>query len=119
MATQVITLSVTPRGKPIGKLPSEVAVPRAAPSSEIYQKIAAVTGTSVHRLRVAKGSDGQVVPNERDVSVLDTGLRDGSRITVKDLGKFEELPDLAISTHKESDTAFSLQVPRSHGAPCF
>ena len=87
MATQMISLAVLPRGKPIKTLPEEAALPRAAPASQIYQTLAAKSGTSIHRIRVTKGSDGQLVPNDKDVSILQTGLLDGSKIYVKDLGK--------------------------------
>ena len=86
MATQAISLVVLPRGKPIRNLPNEVPLPRAAPASEIYQRVAAASGTSVHRIRVTKGSDGQLVPNDKSVPILHTGLLDGSKIYVKDLG---------------------------------
>ena len=86
MTTQVMTLSVLPRGKPIKHLPEETALPRAAPTSELYQTIAAASGTSIHRIRVTKGSDGQLVPNDKSIPLLQTGLLDGSKIYVKDLG---------------------------------
>ena len=87
MATQVLSLTVYPRGKPLSGLPGETSLPRAAPASEIYQKLAAASGASIHRIRVTKGSDGQLVPNSTDVSILQTGLLDGSKIFVKDLGR--------------------------------
>ena len=88
MATQLLTLSVLPKGVPIKKIPSDVALPRGAPSSEIYKQISSQTGYSVHRLRITKGSDGTVVPNDREFSLLRTGLLDGSTVHVKDLGMF-------------------------------
>jgi very-long-chain enoyl-CoA reductase len=90
MATQLLTLTVLPRGKPIRNLPEETALPRAAPASEIYQTLAKKTGTSVHRIRVTKGSDGQVVPNDKDIPINETGLLDGSKIFVKDLGNVQK-----------------------------
>ena len=109
MAIQEITLTVTPRGRAIRKLPSEITIPRAAPVSEIYQKIAATTGMSIHRIRVTKGSDFQHVPNDFRLPVLDTGLRDGSRIAVKDLGT--PCPNLRLFN------AYCVQVHKSHGGP--
>jgi len=89
----MITLDIAPRGKPIRRLPDKLALPRDAPSSQIYEQLAATTGTSIHRIRVTKGSDGQVVPNDKNVAVLDNGLLNGSRLAVKDLG-----PQIAWST---------------------
>ncbi|MCJ1385268.1 3-oxo-5a-steroid 4- dehydrogenase [Xylographa soralifera] len=86
MSSQTITLVVSPRGKPIKTLPQESEVPRNAPATELYNSLAAASGTSVHRLRVTKGSDGQLVPNRADVSISQTGLMDGSKVFVKDLG---------------------------------
>ncbi|MCJ1432829.1 3-oxo-5a-steroid 4- dehydrogenase [Xylographa pallens] len=86
MSSQTITLIVSPRGKPIKTLPQESEVPRNAPATELYNYLAAASGTSVHRLRVTKGSDGQLVPNRADVSIKQTGLMDGSKVFVKDLG---------------------------------
>jgi very-long-chain enoyl-CoA reductase len=88
MASQLLTLSVLPKGKPLKKLPTEIALPKAAPASEIYQQIAAKSGVSVHRVRITKGSDGSVIPNDKATPVIDTGLLQGSKIIVKDLGMF-------------------------------
>lgn len=87
MASSTIKLVISPRGKPIRTLPEECDVPRNAPAAEIYQQLAAVSGMSVNRLRVTKGSDGQLVPNSKDVMISRTGLMGGSKIYVKDLGK--------------------------------
>jgi very-long-chain enoyl-CoA reductase len=86
MATQATTLQVLPRGVPIPRLPQELALPRGASASAIYEQIAAKSGISIHRVRVTKGSDGQVIPNDGTVPVHTTGLLDGSKIYVKDLG---------------------------------
>jgi hypothetical protein len=86
MASQTLTLSVLPRGKPIKTLPEEAALPRGAPASDIYRTVAAKSGVSIHRIRVTKASDGQLVPNDKDVPIQQTGLLDGSKIYVKDLG---------------------------------
>jgi very-long-chain enoyl-CoA reductase len=48
--------------------------------------IADVSGSSVHRLRITKGSDRSVVPNAKDTTIDDTGLRESSVIHIKDLG---------------------------------
>lgn len=92
MATQLLTLSVLPKGKPFKNIPSEIALPKAAPSSEIYQQLAAQINTSTYRVRVTKGSDGTLVPNDKEVPVLQTGLLDGSKIYVKDLGEITQSP---------------------------
>ncbi|OJD35281.1 steroid alpha reductase family protein [Diplodia corticola] len=81
-----ITLVVQPRGKPIKKLPADTTVALSDSTAELYKRIAQATGSSVHRLRIAKGSDGSVVPNSPRTLVQDTGLRHKSNITVKDLG---------------------------------
>ncbi|KAF2090180.1 enoyl reductase [Saccharata proteae CBS 121410] len=86
MATENVTLVVQPRGKPIRKLPSETTIALTDSTAELYKRLAAATGSSVHRLRVAKGSDGSVVPNNTKILVESTGLRQKSTITVKDLG---------------------------------
>lgn len=86
MASASITLNVLPRGTPIKKLPQEFHIQRESPVLEIYQTLASAAGISLHRLRVTKGSDGQLVPVSKDQSVAATGLMDGSKIYVKDLG---------------------------------
>ncbi|MCJ1400873.1 3-oxo-5a-steroid 4- dehydrogenase [Xylographa trunciseda] len=86
MSSPTITLVVSPRGKPIKTLPQESEVPRNARATELYEHLAAASETSVHRLRITKGSDGQLVPNRADISIAQTGLMDGSKVFVKDLG---------------------------------
>lgn len=105
MAAQKLTLAVRPRGKrppvllqecfqtneallgkPVKKLPEEVSLPANGPTSELYSQLALQAGTTIHRLRVTKGSDGSFVPNTKDVSINATGLREQSTIYVKDLG---------------------------------
>ncbi|PWY87653.1 steroid alpha reductase family protein [Aspergillus heteromorphus CBS 117.55] len=81
-----LTLVVEPRGKPIKKLPKTVQVTSDASTGEIYTKLAEVSGFSIHRLRITKGSDRTVVPNTKDATVDGTGLRDQSVLHVKDLG---------------------------------
>ncbi|KAF2141316.1 uncharacterized protein K452DRAFT_327032 [Aplosporella prunicola CBS 121167] len=86
MATENISLVVQPRGKPIKRLPADTSIALTDSTAELYKRLAAATGTSVHRLRIAKGSDGSVVPNSTKTLVAQTGLRQKSAITVKDLG---------------------------------
>ena len=86
MASQIINLSVFPRGKPIKSLPKEIAPPKGAPSSAIYQQLASVAKFPISRLRITKASDGQLIPNSDDVPILQNGLLEGSKIYVKDLG---------------------------------
>ncbi|PYH96255.1 steroid alpha reductase family protein [Aspergillus ellipticus CBS 707.79] len=81
-----ITLVVEPRGKPIKKLPKTVQVAPDASTGEIYTQLAKVSGFSIHRLRITKGSDRTVVPNSKGATVDETGLRDQSVLHVKDLG---------------------------------
>ena len=74
-------------GKPAQKLPEDATVHVNASTADLYQIIAARAGTSVHRLRITKGSDGSLVPNAKSVSVHSTGLREQSTVYVKDLGE--------------------------------
>ena len=55
-------------------------------TAELYQRLAAESGCSIHRLRITKGSDGSAIPNNKDVTIKSTGLREQSVIYVKDLG---------------------------------
>ncbi|KAL9104764.1 MAG: hypothetical protein Q9163_000314 [Psora crenata] len=93
MVQDGVTLSIRPRGKPVKRLPEEVTVPSTAPTSELYKELALKSGTSIHRLRVTKGSDGALVPNSKGLRVNATGLREQSTIYVKDLG-----PQIAART---------------------
>jgi len=77
-------------GSPVKKLPEEVSVPSSGPASDLYKQIALKSNTSIHRLRVTKGSDGALIPNSKYLSVSSTGLRDQSTIYVKDLGTLDE-----------------------------
>ena len=86
MSSKDIGLVVLPRGKPVKNLPKEISLPRASTASELYQQLATSAGTSIHRLKVTKGSDGQFIPNSKDVSISQTGLMGDSKIYVKDLG---------------------------------
>ena len=73
-------------GKPVNKLPEEVSLSINGSASELYKILAATAGTSEHRLRITKGSDGSFVPNSKDLQVEKTGLREQSTVYVKDLG---------------------------------
>ena len=88
MASKDIGLVVLPRGKPVKNLPTEIRLAHESPATDLYQKLAAAAGTSIHRIRVTKGSDGNLVPNRSDVTILETGLMGDSKIYVKDLGSF-------------------------------
>ena len=96
MSSNTMNLVLLPRGRPLPKLPEEATVERSATTSEIYHRIAAETGTSIHRIRVTKGSDGQFIPNSKQTPISSTGLLDGSRIYVKDLGMIPVLPPLVL-----------------------
>ncbi|KAL1969516.1 hypothetical protein VTN77DRAFT_8954 [Rasamsonia byssochlamydoides] len=85
MSSDLIALTVHPRGKPIRKLPKEINIAANASGHELYNTLAQKSGYSIHRLRVTKGSDGSLVPNGKE-TLYDTGLRNQSIIYVKDLG---------------------------------
>lgn len=68
------------------KLPEEITVSATSPTADIYQQLARQAHTTIHRLRVSKGSDGTFIPNTKDLLVNVTGLRQQSTIYVKDLG---------------------------------
>lgn len=63
-----------------------MTLPAAAATTELYKSLAKATGHTTHRLRITKGSDGSLVPNDPGVPVTSTGLRDRSVVYVKDLG---------------------------------
>ena len=67
-------------------LPREITIALDASGEELYNLIAEVSGCSIHRLRITKGSDRSVVPNAKNTTINDTGLRNSSVIHVKDLG---------------------------------
>jgi very-long-chain enoyl-CoA reductase len=74
-------------GKPIQDLPEETTVGREDSAAELYKLIAARSKSSVHRLKITKGSDGSAIPNSSSITVQETGLRNRSTIDVKDLGE--------------------------------
>ncbi|KAJ5101658.1 3-oxo-5-alpha-steroid 4-dehydrogenase C-terminal [Penicillium alfredii] len=86
MASTNVTLTVEPRGKPIRNLPAEIEIALTASGEELHTALAEASATSVHRLRITKGSDRSVVPNSTRTTIQDTGLRESSVIHVKDLG---------------------------------
>ncbi|KAF2190853.1 hypothetical protein K469DRAFT_733482 [Zopfia rhizophila CBS 207.26] len=73
-------------GRPIKNLPESINISPEDSAAQIFQKIAAASKFSIHRLRVTKGSDGSPIPNSGDVTVYQTGLRNRSAVDVKDLG---------------------------------
>lgn len=75
-------------GKPIKKLPKTLTVAPNTSGEELHNAIALASGASVHRLRITKGSDRSVVPNAKDTTINDAGLRESSVIHVKDLGTY-------------------------------
>ena len=77
---------IIPTGKPLKKLPEEISAPYTGKAADLYSELATKSDTSVHRLRIIKGSDGSLVPNSSDVSISQTGLRHQSTVYVKDLG---------------------------------
>lgn len=103
MSSTSITLLTLPRGTPIKKLPQEVCLPRQSPTSEIYQFLARAADISIHRLRLTKGSDGQLIPASQDVAIESTGLMDGSKIYVKDLGGFPSLQSIGLGLKKGAE----------------
>jgi hypothetical protein len=86
-------------GKPIKKLPKTITVSLDSNGEELHNAIARASGASVHRLRITKGSDRSVVPNDKSTTIDHTGLRESSVIHVKDLGMSIHQP--ANETHKE------------------
>jgi len=81
-----LTLIVRPRGKPIRGLPEEIVIDPKDSVAGLYKKIAASSKSSIHRLKINKGSDGSAIPISGVLTVEQTGLRNKSTIDVKDLG---------------------------------
>lgn len=86
MAFEKLTVTVQPRGKPIRKLPKEVNLEPTASTYQLYETLSKTSGLSIHRLRITKGSDHSLVPNAKDATIQDAGLREESTVHVKDLG---------------------------------
>jgi len=84
-----LRLEVAPRGKPFRGLPQELSISAESSAAQIYDALATKTKASVHRIRITKGSDGAAIPNSLDTTVKATGLLDGSKIVVKDLGMLD------------------------------
>lgn len=78
-------------GKPIKNLPDQISVDLGDSGIELYKQLAKDSGSSVHRLKITKGSDGSFLPKSKDLTINDTGLREQSTIYVKDLGRPEAL----------------------------
>lgn len=107
-------------GKPVTKLPEELPLPSTATSSDLYTQLATSSRTSIHRLRITKGSDGTYIPNIASLPISETGLRDGSTIYVKDLGTPSSslrLSSPTQSTRKEANQPSrppNILAPRLH-----
>ncbi|KAH0544807.1 hypothetical protein FGG08_001036 [Glutinoglossum americanum] len=86
MTSNIITLSVKPRGKPIKGLPEEIEIAQGGSSAELYQALSSKSRFPLHRLRITKGIDGSYILNSKDITIDHTGLREQSVIYVKDLG---------------------------------
>lgn len=81
-----LTLQLAPKGKPIKNLPLEIKLSKEATAAELYQQIAHKSRFPVYQIRVTKGSDGSLLPNDKGIPLAHTGLLEGSKIYVKDLG---------------------------------
>lgn len=86
MASASLTLIVRPRGKPIRGLPEEIVIDPKDSVAGLYKRIAASSKSSIHRLKITKGSDGSAIPISGVLTIEQTGLRNKSTIDVKDLG---------------------------------
>jgi hypothetical protein len=75
-------------GKPIRKLPKEVQIAPDAPTKDLYDSLAKVSGYSIHRLRITKATDRTVVPNSNENTIAGAGLGEKAVVHVKDLGMF-------------------------------
>lgn len=73
-------------GKPIRGLPEEVVIDPKDSVAGLYKKIAASSKSSIHRLKITKGSDSSAIPISGVLIIEQTGLRNKSTIDVKDLG---------------------------------
>lgn len=81
-----LTLQIRPRGKPISRLPENISTSTETTTSTLYSQLSQATSYSVHQLRITKGSDGSVIPNDKSTTLSSLGLRDQSQIMVKYLG---------------------------------
>jgi very-long-chain enoyl-CoA reductase len=79
----MLTLSST--GKAIANLPKETKTYVQGSTADLYERIAAESKFSIHRLRIT-GDKGTYIPNDKGVTVASTELQDGDTIQVKDLG---------------------------------
>jgi very-long-chain enoyl-CoA reductase len=78
-------LILSPTGKPIPNLPKETRIYIQGSTADLYERIAAESKFSIHRLRITQGK-GTSIPNDKNVTVASTELQDGDTIQVKDLG---------------------------------
>ncbi|KAE8378299.1 3-oxo-5-alpha-steroid 4-dehydrogenase-domain-containing protein [Aspergillus bertholletiae] len=86
MTPATIAVVIHPRGKPIQSLPREVQIALNASTEELYTSLAEATALSIHRLRITNGSDCRLIPNSRKFTIKEVGVKNKSRINVKDLG---------------------------------
>ena len=82
-----VSIQLLPKGKPIKNLPTEISVDKSATAAEIYEQVAKQSRFPIYQLRITKGSDGSVIANDKKVTIGQTGLLQGSKVYVKDLGK--------------------------------
>jgi very-long-chain enoyl-CoA reductase len=78
-------LILSPTGKPIPNLPKETRIYIQGSTADLYERIAAESKFSIHRLRITQGK-GTSIPNDKNITVASTELQDGDTIQVKDLG---------------------------------
>lgn len=86
-------------GKPVSrKLPPTITAYLQGNTHDLYHRIAAEAGVSVHRLRLTNQTDGSLIPNAKDYTVERTGLKSDSTVLVKDLGEhFLAIHTLSLS----------------------
>lgn len=79
MVSTMITVSLSPKGRKIGKLPSSVSTYEGAPVSEVAEVLSKKTGLSVHRFRLTRQTDGKALESGEK-------LKGDVHLLVKDLG---------------------------------
>jgi hypothetical protein len=76
------------QGKQVRTLPSNLSVSSTDTTGILYQRLAAISSYSIHRLRITKGRDGgEFLPNSDEVFLGKAGIVDQDEIYVKDLGR--------------------------------
>lgn len=68
-------------------LPAKTYALPSDPCSDLYVRVAAKSRAPIARIRITKGSDGALVPNDEKTTVDEFGLYEGNTIHVKDLGE--------------------------------